>query len=53
MPSLLKKTMVYLGLIDDEYDDYGDDYEDRGSSASGVRVSNRATGVTLLEPRSS
>ncbi len=31
MPSLLKKTMVYLGLLDDEYDDYGDTYEDRGS----------------------
>ena len=31
MPSLLKKTMVYLGLVDDEYDDYDDDYEDRGS----------------------
>lgn len=31
MPSLLKKTMVYLGLLDDEYDDYGDDYQDRGS----------------------
>ena len=33
MPSLLKKTMVYLGLLDDEYDDYEDDYEDRGSKA--------------------
>ena len=33
MPSLLKKTMVYLGLVDDEYDDYEDDYEDRGSKA--------------------
>ncbi len=29
MPSLLKKTMVYLGLVDDEYDDYEDEYEDR------------------------
>ncbi len=27
MPTFLKKTMVYLGLLDDEYDDY-DDYED-------------------------
>ena len=26
MPSLLKKTMVYLGLLDDEYDDEYDDY---------------------------
>jgi len=31
VPSLLKKTMVYLGLLDDEYDDYEDDYEERGS----------------------
>jgi cell division inhibitor SepF len=29
---LLKKTMVYLGLVDDEYD-YADDYEERGSTA--------------------
>jgi cell division inhibitor SepF len=28
MPTFLKKTMVYLGLLDDEYDDY-DDFEDR------------------------
>jgi cell division inhibitor SepF len=28
MPSFMKKTMVYLGLLDDEYDEY-DDYEDR------------------------
>ena len=28
MPTFLKKTMVYLGLLDDEYDEY-DDYEDR------------------------
>ena len=27
-PSFLKKTAVYLGLVDDEYDDY-DDFEDR------------------------
>jgi cell division inhibitor SepF len=27
----LKKTMVYLGLVDDEYDDY-DDYDDRTAS---------------------
>lgn len=28
MPTFLKKTMVYLGLLDDEYADY-DEYEDR------------------------
>ena len=27
-PSFMKKTMVYLGLLDDEYDEY-DDLEDR------------------------
>jgi len=34
MPTFLKKTMVYLGLLDDEYDDYDDYHEhadDRGS----------------------
>jgi len=31
--SFLKKTMVYLGLVDDEYDEY-DDYEDRARAAS-------------------
>ena len=31
MPSLLKKTMVYLGLVDDEYDEY-DEYDDRTQS---------------------
>jgi cell division inhibitor SepF len=38
-PSFMKKTMVYLGLLDDEYDEY-DDLEDRAprgfSSASRV-----------------
>jgi len=29
--SFLKKTMVYLGLLDDEYEDY-DDYDDRSPS---------------------
>jgi cell division inhibitor SepF len=28
--SFMKKTMAYLGLVDDDYDDY-DDYEPRGS----------------------
>ena len=38
--SFLKKTMVYLGLLDDEYDEY-DDYEDRsprGFSAATSRL---------------
>jgi cell division inhibitor SepF len=29
MPTFLKKTMVYLGLLDDEYDEY-DEFEDHG-----------------------
>ena len=36
--SFMKKTMAYLGLVDDDYDDY-DDYESR-SAATG-RVSQR------------
>ncbi len=44
MPSLLKKTMVYLGLLDDEYDDYEDEYEDRGPRT--------VTPVARLETRS-
>ena len=28
MPGIFKKTMAYLGLVEDEYDDYGD-YEPR------------------------
>ena len=40
--SFLKKTMVYLGLLDDEYDDY-DDYEDRAPGAY-------SGGVTHYEP---
>src|ERR1700679_1460110 len=38
-PSFMKKTMVYLGLLDDEYDEY-DDLEDRaprGFSAAATR----------------
>ncbi len=30
-PSFMKKTMVYLGLLDDEYDEY-DDLEDRDAA---------------------
>jgi cell division inhibitor SepF len=42
-PSFMKKTMVYLGLLDDEYDEY-DDLEDRaprGFSAA-PRVDTRS-----------
>ncbi len=37
-PSFMKKTMVYLGLLDDEYDEY-DDLEDR--APRGFSSSNR------------
>jgi len=44
-PSFMKKTMVYLGLLDDEYDEY-DDLEDRAprgfSAATATRVEPRA-----------
>jgi cell division inhibitor SepF len=48
--SFLKKTMVYLGLLDDEYDEY-DDYEDRaqrGFSPASSRLDSR--GPELDEP---
>jgi cell division inhibitor SepF len=32
--SFMKKTMAYLGLVDDDYDDY-DDYESRSSASAG------------------
>ena len=35
-PSFMKKTMVYLGLLDDEYDEY-DDLEDRAPAGSRPR----------------
>lgn len=30
--SFMKRTMAYLGLVDDDYDDY-DDYDARGPGA--------------------
>ena len=42
-PSFVKKTMVYLGLLDDEYDEY-DEYE-----SSGPRGFSQTT--TRTEPR--
>jgi cell division inhibitor SepF len=41
-PSFMKKTMVYLGLLDDEYDEY-DDLEDRAPRGF--------SGATRVEPR--
>jgi cell division inhibitor SepF len=42
-PSFMKKTMVYLGLLDDEYDEY-DDLEDRAPRGFSA--------ATRVEPRS-
>lgn len=35
MPGFFKKTMAYLGLVEDDYDDYGD-YEPRAQSPGPV-----------------
>jgi cell division inhibitor SepF len=40
--SFMKKTMAYLGLVDDDYDDY-DDYDSRSPAPVG-RVPQRPTG---------
>ena len=51
-PSFMKKTMVYLGLLDDEYDEY-DDLEDR--APRGFWAANGSSPVhrTTTRPRSS
>jgi cell division inhibitor SepF len=41
--SFMKKTMAYLGLVDDDYDDY-DDYESRSPTAVG-RATQRSVGT--------
>ena len=41
--SFMKKTMAYLGLVDDDYDDF-DDYEPRTSSSSVAAPVTRASG---------
>ncbi len=46
-PSFLKKTMVYLGLLDDEYDEY-DDYDER--SPQGFAPVARPEPRTVVEP---
>jgi len=43
--SFMKKTMAYLGLVDDDYDDY-DDYESRSPTATVTgRTSQRPMGT--------
>ncbi len=39
--SFMKKTMAYLGLVDDDYDDF-DDYEPRSSSSTAAPVARAA-----------
>jgi cell division inhibitor SepF len=51
--SFLKKTMVYLGLLDDEYDEY-DEYEDRaprGFTQTSSRVATRPVVDEVREDR--
>jgi cell division inhibitor SepF len=43
----MKKTMAYLGLVDDDYDDY-DDYESRSPAPVG-RSSARSTAPDVLD----
>ncbi len=45
--SFMKKTMAYLGLVDDDYDDY-DDYDPR----SPRRVAGRTGDATFDRDRS-
>jgi cell division inhibitor SepF len=45
--SFMKKTMAYLGLVDDDYDDY-DDYESRTSAGVG-RVGQRVIGTEEID----
>jgi cell division inhibitor SepF len=45
--SFMKKTMAYLGLVDDDYDDY-DDYESRTSPGVG-RVGQRSAITDEIE----
>ena len=44
--SFMKKTMAYLGLVDDDYDDF-DDYEPRSSSSTAAvgRTGQRSVGA--------
>lgn len=49
MPTFLKKTMVYLGLLDDEYDEY-DDFEDHGQRNFGAGVRGETRVVPGTEP---
>ncbi len=49
-PSFMKKTMVYLGLLDDEYDEY-DDLEDRAPRGFSARPCRHAPGLSTSSLR--
>ena len=51
-PSFMKKTMVYLGLLDDEYDEY-DDLEDRAPRGFSAARGSSPAPRTTTSPRSS
>ena len=53
-PSFMKKTMVYLGLLDDEYDEY-DDLEDRAPRGFSAATAGSSPGprIDQSRPRSS
>lgn len=46
--SFMKKTMAYLGLVDDDYEDY-DDFESRQPAPVGRVGQRAATGVEAVE----
>ena len=48
--SFMKKTMAYLGLVDDDYDDY-DDYESRSPSPVGRATQRRPVRSTTSTSR--
>ncbi len=52
MPGFMKKTMVYLGLLDDEYDEY-DDYEDRAPMGVSAAVTRNDNGYDDPDERAS
>lgn len=49
MPTFLKKTMVYLGLLDDEYDDY-DDFEDHSPRSFNTGAASRVEARMPMDP---
>ncbi|MFP5376257.1 MAG: cell division protein SepF [Acidimicrobiia bacterium] len=44
MPGMLRRAMVYLGLVDDDYDDYEPSYEEQAPPAPPARPAARPYG---------